>query len=1349
MSTAKFQRRTRREIPRVPGGEVTLQPPPEIPRAVPGNLLSKLMPVVMIVGMGGMMALMFTQGGGISSIGSNPMRMMFPMMMVFSMVGMFAGQGGKGQKAAEANEDRKDYLRYLDQVRKDVDETAIQQRGAVEWSHPEPGLVWMLAGTSRMWERRPSDKDFCHARIGLGGQRLATRLVSPETGPVEELEPIAAVSLRRFVRTHSTVPNLPTAIAVKGFASIQLNGDRAQARDMARAMLLQLCMFQAPDQILVAVVRGADTAKEWEWTKWLPHSQHPDSQDGVGAERMVYGSIRELTEGLNPLLHNRVRYSRNQPAAQNLVHIMIVVDGGLLEAEEDSLRESGFEGVTLLDVCGYAPRLAVSRGIQMVVENGECNGRGATGNMERFAIIDRISAGQGEQVARRLAQFRVAPASGNGDIVVDDNAEAITSWAQLVGLGDIGTFNPASAWNPRYGRERLRVPFGVGADGLPVYLDIKEAAEGGTGPHGLCIGATGSGKSEFLRTLVLSMLATHSPDQLNLVLVDFKGGATFLGLDGMPHVAAVITNLEDEADLVLRMKDALEGEMNRRQEVLRQAGNFANVLEYEKARAAGADLEPLPALFVVLDEFSELLSQHPDFAELFVMIGRLGRSLQVHLLLASQRLEEGKLKGLESHLSYRIGLKTFSANESRQVLGVPDAYNLPSTPGGGYLKTNSGEIQRFQASYVSGPYVGGGSQREVTQAGIVGGEIDINARPFAAGHVDFRASDRVPLPPEPTEIEEEQPDENAEKISNLDMLVSRIDGHGRNAHEIWLPPLDEPSTLDELIPRSILTGDYNAMASLRASFGIVDRPYDQRRDNLVVDMSGAQGNVAIVGGPQSGKSTALRSLIMGMAMAHTAEQVQFYCLDFGGGTLTPFEGLPHVGSVAGRLDVDKVRRTVSEITTIVRQRELRFRQLGIESMAEFRRLRATDPASSPAAAGAHEDPFGDVFLVIDGFGSIRQDFDALEQPIMNLANQGLSYGVHVIIALNAWREARPALKDQIGTRIELRLGDPMDSDLGRKVAALVPQGRPGRGMTPDSKHMLTALPRVDGDSDPESLSTGVADALQRLAAATPGRPARPVRMLPELLTRDEVLAHLGNWPGGLDPRVRNLQFPIGLNESELAPVFLKMTEQPHFLLFGDSECGKTNVLRSVIRGVLESNSPAQAKLIIGDYRRTLLGIVETDHLAGYAPSSEVLEGMIAELAVLLKQRMPGPDVTQQQLRDRSWWSGPEIYVVIDDYDLVSTSGGNPLSRLTEYLAHAKDIGFHLIIARRSGGASRALYEPLISRMKDVGTTALVMSGSRDEGPLLAGIRPSEMPPGRGTLATRAGTGLIQTTWSPE
>ena len=274
----------------------------------------------------------------------------------------------------------------------------------------------------------------------------------------------------------------------------------------------------------------------------------------------------------------------------------------------------------------------------------------------------------------------------------------------MIGIADAGEVDPTSLWRTRGPEQRLRVPIGVSEQGQPVELDIKEAAANGMGPHGLCIGATGSGKSEFLRTLTLGMITVHPPETLNLVLVDFKGGATFLGLERAPHVAAVITNLADEAHLVARMKDALAGEMNRRQELLRAAGNFANVAEYDRARARGTGLAPLPVLFIVVDEFSELLSQHPDFVDLFIAIGRLGRSLGMHLLLASQRLDEGRLRGLESHLSYRICLKTFSTGESRSVLGVPDAYHLPNAPGAAYLKTGSGEPLRFQTAFVSGPY---------------------------------------------------------------------------------------------------------------------------------------------------------------------------------------------------------------------------------------------------------------------------------------------------------------------------------------------------------------------------------------------------------------------------------------------------------------------------------------------------------------------------------------------------------------------------------------------------------------------------------------------------------------------
>ena len=298
------------------------------------------------------------------------------------------------------------------------------------------------------------------------------------------------------------------------------------------------------------------------------------------------------------------------------------------------------------------------------------------------AAADQCDLATAEAVARRLTPLHVvaAEASGAGEITRPSDL------MDLLGLGDVHRYDASSAWRTRPARDRLRVPIGLGDGGATVHLDLKESAQQGMGPHGLVVGATGSGKSELLRTLVLGLALTHSPEQLNMVLVDFKGGATFAGMSAMPHVSAVITNLAHELALVDRMQDALSGEMVRRQELLRDAGNVASVRDYERARMAGERLAPLPSLFIVVDEFSEMLSAKPEFIDLFVAIGRLGRSLGLHLLLASQRLEEGRLRGLESHLSYRVGLRTFSAQESRTVLGVPDAYELPPMPGLGFLR---------------------------------------------------------------------------------------------------------------------------------------------------------------------------------------------------------------------------------------------------------------------------------------------------------------------------------------------------------------------------------------------------------------------------------------------------------------------------------------------------------------------------------------------------------------------------------------------------------------------------------------------------------------------------------------
>ncbi|QIS09013.1 type VII secretion protein EccCa [Nocardia arthritidis] len=1345
MVTEGFVRRPRIAPPRAPGGEVALNAPPEIQRNLPMPLLMKLMPVVMVVAVVGMIAFMVMMGRNLLA---NPFSMMFPMMMIMSMGGMMMGMRGAGPKSAgELNEERKDYFRYLDQMRKEVRRTGNKQLEALTWSHPEPSDLPSIVGTRRMWERRPNDPDFGHVRVGVGSHRLATKLARPETGPLEDLEPVSTVALRRFVRTHSVVHQLPTAVSLRSFPAINIGGDLAEGRTLVCSMLMELTAFHGPDHVAIAIVCADPDTPAWSWAKWLPHLQHPTARDGMGSARMMYGSLAELETALSSELLERGRFMRNPQPTQGRLHLVVVIDDGYVNGTERLISESGLDSVTVLDLTAPENGLAARRGLQLVVGDGEVSARSGSG-VEKFATADKVTVAEAESFARGLARFRIATAAQI--VSLGDETRSDPGLMALLKIPDAAQIDPAKVWRPRTARERLRVPIGVTPDGTPVEIDIKESAEYGMGPHGLCIGATGSGKSEFLRTLVLSMVTTHSPDALNLVLVDFKGGATFLGLDPLPHVAAVITNLEEEIALVDRMRDALAGELNRRQELLRSAGNFANVTDYEKARAAGAALDPLPALFIIVDEFSELLSQKPDFADLFVQIGRLGRSLHVHLLLASQRLEENKLRGLDSHLSYRIGLRTFSANESRAVLGITDAYHLPGIPGSGYLKSDADDPLRFNTTYVSGPYVSPSGGRQV-DGKLFGGQ---SPTVFTAGLVempeqpvieDAPARPALPdLPPPPGSAEAE-----AEGIPEtlLGVVVRRLTGHGRPAHEVWLPPLDESPTVDMLLPDPDWRSPVNRHGQLWMPIGIIDKPYEQRRDVLTVQLGGALGNVAVVGGPQSGKSMTLRTLIMAAAATHTPEQVQFYCLDFGGGSMAAtLNGVPHVGSVANRLDSDRVRRTIAEITTLMRQREERFGELGIESMVDFRRrkyaqlearlINGTEPdPNDPLAA----DQFGDVFLVIDGWAVIREEFESLEPQIYAIAAQGLSYGIHLMIAAARWAEIRPAVKDQIGTRLELRLGDPSDSEMGRRTATLVPVGRPGRGLTPDQLHMLIALPRMDSISDPTTVNDGINVAKAQLAEMYQGRRAPEVRMLPHQISREEVLA-IGRAHG---VEVGPTKVLVGISENELAPYVIDFDADPHFMAFADTESGKTTFLRNIAMGIAENSTPEQAKIILIDYRRTMLGVVDQDRLAGYSTSSQTSGPMMAELARFMSKRIPGSDITPQQLRERSWWTGPEIFVLVDDYDMI-TAGTNPLIPLQEYVPQARDIGLHLIITRRVGGLSRALYDNVIGAMKNLSVDTLLMNGPRDEGRLFGEVRPMKLVPGRGILISRTrGQEMVQ------
>ncbi|WP_052412217.1 type VII secretion protein EccCa [Streptomyces mutabilis] len=1323
----------------MPEGQLTLQEPPVLAETVPDT--SAVWTYLPMALMSVSMMLMFLRPGG-----GNGVFMYLAMgVMALSAGAMLLGQlmRRSSERKQRLKGERRDYLRYLTQTRKRVRGAVAEQQRALAWRHPEPASLRSLARTSRLWERRPADEDFGEVRLAVGEQQLALTLNPVSTRPVEDLEPLCAHALRRFIRAYSTIPEQPLGLYLRSSARVLLrpeeaadgeSGESPSAEDgptagdetgsdavraMVRAMLGQLAVFHAPEELWIVLCVSDERRPDWEWAKWLPHALHPHEEDGAGQVRRITADLTELDDLLGAEFAERTGFDPDARPGRDEPYTVVVLDG-VTVPEGHRWEGHGYRNALALDVSGALRWRPGRNTLRLTVDPDRVSlVRTDRSRKERSVPLgrpDRLGPLGAESLARLLAPRRISLATDLAQ-PLDTDVELTT----LLGIPDLHRHDPRALFARNSGTARLRVPIAVGVDGRPVALDIKESAQGGMGPHGMLIGATGSGKSELLRTLVLGLALTNSSETLNFVLVDFKGGATFLGLEELPHTSAVITNLADEVALVERMQDALHGELIRRQELLRAAGNYTSALEYERARAAGTDLAPLPSLFVVVDEFSELLSAHREFMDLFVMIGRLGRSLGVHLLLASQRLDEGRMHQLESHLSYRIGLRTFSAMESRGVLGVPDAYELPAQPGSGYLKSGVESLTRFRAAYSSGTY------RRRTGA-VVQARVASQVVPWTSGWVVPRTLEAAPEPePEETGVEE----------ALIDVALDRLRGSGPDAHQVWLPPLDEPSPLDALLPglapdpeRGLTAAGWSGTGRLRVPVGLVDKPFEQRRDPLIVDLSGAGGHVAVAGGSQSGKSTLARTLIAALALTHTPAEIQFFCLDFGGGGLSQLAALPHVGGVAARLNPERVHRAVAEVMSLLAHREQFFVEHTIDSMQSYRRRRA--------AGEFPDEPFGDVFMVVDGWSTVRQDYDDLIPKFNEIAVRGLNYGIHLLLTTTRWVELSAQVRDQAGTRLELRMGDPMDSEVDTRKARSVPRSG-GRGITADTKmHYLAGLPRLDGSSSLDDLGDGVAHLVAEVSRHWSGPAAPQVRMLPHRLPLAELPAPEATEGGGM-------RLALGIDQDALEPVWHDFSRTPHLIVVGDTESGKTNLLRRVTRGITARYAPDEAKIIAVDYRRTLVDAVPEEYRIGHVISLDNLKETLEGAARALKTRVPGADIAPARMRRCDWWSGPRLFILVDDYDMVSGNAfQSPFEPLFEHLTLGFETGLHLVVARSAMGAGRGLGDGLIRRLDEANNPAVLLSCPPTEGRLFGDAKPRNLPPGRALHIARRRARLMQT-----
>ncbi|MGK5640428.1 type VII secretion protein EccCa [Streptomyces sp. URMC 126] len=1324
MTTRVVHRPARTVRPPAPFPERVVEPPPNLPEGKVGGALHSLMPVAGVTSSVVMMTIV--RNSQFAVIGALVLA-----VTVVGSVGLLLSQRGKAQRTRRRQRER--YLEYLEGLREELVAEERTYRAAARLLDPAPAALHdLVRDPARLWERRRTDPDFLRVRMGTGRMPVRILAIGGSGGNVlTPPDPFMLNEAGALAQRFGTAADLPLTVPLDRAGNVSVVGKRQDVLRVARALLVQTAAAHAPDDVALALACPPDRLPDWEWLKWLPHVLDPGTRDGpVPARRIASGPV-ELARLLRDELRDRTSYAAEarrglsrEDAGNLLGRLLVVSDGHGADAVElprpDETVPLGELGVTVLHLVaervqepGEVSLRVTVAGDQVLVEDlrapNALAGAGGSGG-GGIGGVDPVSAAEAEGLARTLAPIRLSAES-----VADAPLAKAVDFTGLLGLDDPAAPDPHDLWRPRSERAFLRVPIGIDDAGEPVLLDLKESSEFGMGPHGLCVGATGSGKSELLRTLVLGLVSSHPPEDLALVLVDYKGGATFAPFAGLPHVAGVITNLEHRAGLVERVHTSLAGEVRRRQQVLRDAGNLADIGAYRALRATRPGLEPMPHLFVIIDEFGELLTERPDFGDLFLSIGRIGRSIGVHLLLASQRIESGKLKGLETYLSYRLGLRTFSAEESRTVLDTPDAFQLPPLPGFGYLKVDTSVYRRFKAGFVSGPYRG----PAVLDADDTGPMV----RPYPA----------VSAPEEPVAAPGEPPERHrAPGPTPMSVLVDRLRDAAPPTRAVWLPPLPRTVPLDACAPPPVagrVPGPAAGDGPMRVPLGLLDDPARQWQGRWVLDLTVSGGHAAVIGGPQSGKTTLLRTLVLSLALTHTPRDVAVYGLDLAGGGLAPLAGLPHVGGVAGRADTERVARTVEEVRLMLDERADLFREHGIDSVEHLRELRARGALPELSST--------EVVLVVDGFGALRDafggPFDGLEDAVTDVLKRGGGYGVHIVASMLRWNDVRIATQAAFGTRVELRLNDAGDSGIDRKLAASLPADEPGRVLTDGKLFAQTALPRVDALATTAGLASAVEQAVAAIRAAWPGEGVRRVRVLPTRFSEADL-------PSSAEEPFR---IPFGVDQAALRPVSLDLFGQDqHLLVLGDGECGKTNLLRSVARGLMERWSDEEIVFAVMDPRRGLHALVPEAYRGGYATNSRVCEGLSSVVAAELEKRMP--DGTQPTA-PAGPHPGPKIVVLVDDYDALAAAGQQPLAPFLPFVPAAVDIGLHFVVTRRVAGASRALYEPFLMALRESGATALVMTGDRQEGQLFPGVYAAPQPPGRGFLVRRgAAAQLVQT-----
>jgi S-DNA-T family DNA segregation ATPase FtsK/SpoIIIE len=1188
---------------------------------------------------------------------------------------------------------------------------------------PTPEELLAIAGARgaglpplpRLWERRPTDDDFLDLRVGCGRVQASSTAKMPHFG--DETPPDAR--LDRLAAAYAHFHQAPICLPLLRLGSLAVAGPRPAAWPLLAALLWQAAVLHAPGDLRLAVIAAPQHSADWAWMRWLPHSI-PLTNEPAHQRRMVADSPAQIERLLGDLREQLARrheqLERNQSSATPPTRIMLIVDGEALAhqyaAVADLLRVGGAVGmVVIVLAAGWAH---APEGCAAVLETDERGARwtqaGEPWPRERFTP-DQVTLTQCDTLARQLARLKLREGGGSQDIprqvrlfdllnlATPADCAPPQRWADL----------PTNAWHPD-------VPIGCGADGKPVYLDLNESRHG---PHGIIAGATGAGKSVLLQSIIAAFAATHPPEHLQLLLIDFKGGAALAMFQHLPHIGGMVTDLEGR--LAERAIVAIKSELRRRKRLLKHVADtysmkIEHIGDYRKA-AAEHMLDPLPNLLIVVDEFDELARTYPDFVGELVRVVKQGRSLGVHLLLATQQPARAVTDEIRSQLTFFIALRLGGSDDSREMLLKPDAAFLPTDlPGRAYMRVGS-DVRPLQVALVTGEY----------------------RPPAAAGpRVSFLHGDRE----QAIQLPSDEPVPTLRQ-SDLDLLIAGLCAAGALRSDqhaaIWQPPLPPRITLGEV---QTLLAAPPPTQHLIAYCGLLDLPQEGRREAYWLDLSAA--HLVVIGAPGSGKTMLLRTLVLSLTQHYSPNDLWCYLVDAGGQGLGPLAKLPHVGALIQARERERVRRLIRVLDTMIRTRQ--------------DQLRSADAADRAAFVRATGQPMPAILVVIDKLAVLREELReghddlAILDDLMRIARIGRACGVHLVLSADRSNDLGARLLALIEQRIALRMPELHDYNdlLGARVTNQLPPIA-GRALihAPDygALELQIALPALDlpaGEhertiqSDAELL-TELRErvALMRTAWAEQIAtiPPQPIELLP-----DQV-------PASTLPACSNtstsLTIPLGQESELLSVAHLTLdVATPHCLIVGGRRSGKSSLLEQIVRSLARSSVSDVLRIAILDSpRQQLRALADLPHVALYAAD----QAGAADLAALIAA---WPDHRPAQSR---------LLVILDDYvqnrermreQLQSSYDGNKnlLQHLMEIAQTNGQHGMHLLLAANVAYAD----DPLVRQLDGGRNGVILWPGRYDGGTRLLGVelprtdqRNVEQPPGRALLVREEERMIIQ------